>query len=295
MSESPAAKLECHLTVEQSAGDALSLLAADSGLSKQRLKLCMHRGAVWLTRGRQTQRLRRAKKALKAGDELHLYYDARVIDAEVSGPTLIADEGSYSVWYKPCGLMSQGSKWGDHATVVRWAELHLEPQRPGFIVHRLDRATTGLILVAHSKNAVRALTAMFERRELEKRYLALAHGELARETVRVTAPIDDRQAASQLTGLDYDAESELSLVEVLIETGRKHQIRRHLADLGHPIVGDRLHGDRVLDARRAPEADLQLCAYSLAFVCPLSGEQRHYLVPEPWRPQLAGHIPAAEC
>ena len=286
MSESPVAKLESHLTVEQVDSDPLSLLAADSGLSKQRIKLCMQRGAVWLTRGRQTQRLRRAKKALRAGDQLHLYYDARVLDAEVAGPTLIADEGEYSVWYKPCGLMSQGSKWGDHGTVVRQAELLLQPQRPGFIVHRLDRATTGLILVAHSKTAVRALTSLFEQRALEKRYLALAHGHVSGEMLRLTAPIDERPAASQLTGLGYDAELDLSLVEVLIETGRKHQIRRHLAGAGHPILGDRLHGDRALDERRQPGCDLQLCAYSLSFVCPLTGVQRHYQVPHEQRPCL---------
>src|SRR5210317_1548138 len=152
-------RIESHVTVETEGENAVDVLKNASGLPKQRIKFAMTQGAVWLTRGRNTQRLRRAKRALRVGDEVHLYYDAKILAETPVEPTLIADVGAYSVWHKPYGLRSQGSKWGDHCTVVRWAERHLEPERPGFTVHRLDRAASGLILVAHSKAMAAALSS----------------------------------------------------------------------------------------------------------------------------------------
>ena len=146
-----------HLTVTDASVSAVELLAAESGLSKQQIKQIMHKGAVWRSRGKQAQRIRRAKSKLNVGDELSLYLDAKVLAEVPAEPQLLADEGAYSVWYKPYGMRSQGSKWGDHCALYRWVELNLQPQRPAFLVHRLDRAATGLILIAHEKKAAAAL------------------------------------------------------------------------------------------------------------------------------------------
>jgi len=160
----PTDHIETHVLVESPEDGPVDLLQRATGLSKQRIKLAMTQGAVWVTRGRNTQRLRRAKRALRTGDELHLYYDAEILAESPVEPTLIADVGAYSVWRKPYGLRSQGSKWGDHCTVARWAERHLRPERPTFTVHRLDRAANGLILVAHSKAMAAALSELFQKR-----------------------------------------------------------------------------------------------------------------------------------
>ena len=117
--------IEAHVKIESPEDSSVDLLQQASGLSKQRIKLAMTQGAVWITRGKNTQRLRRAKRALRVGDEVHLYYDAEILAAIPPEPTLIADLGAYSVWNKPFGLRSQGSKWGDHCTLMRWAERHL--------------------------------------------------------------------------------------------------------------------------------------------------------------------------
>mgnify|MGYP001812504204 FL=1 len=268
---SPASRIEEHIVVESPAGSAVDLLHEASGLSKGQLKAAMTKGAVWLTRGKHTQRLRRATRKLRAGDEVHLYYDPEVLAETPAEPTLIADVSGYSVWNKPYGLRSQGSKWGDHCTITRWAERHLLPERPAFVVHRLDRAATGLILVAHSKSMAAALSGLFHDRKVEKRYRAWVAGDFSKQTqpLRVDTPIDGKQTVSEFAFVR--AERGRSLVDVRIETGRKHQVRRHLADLGFPVVGDRLYGSGEADG-----VDLQLTAWLLAFRCPVSGEKVEY-------------------
>lgn len=264
---------EKHIIVTQSGQLAVDILAAETGLSKQLLKKVMLKGAVWLTTGKRTQRLRRAKRQLQAAQTLHIYYDPMVLEREPDVPDLVADFGHYSIWNKPYGLLSQGSKWGDHCTITRWAEQHLTPQRNAFVVHRLDRAANGLIIVAHEKQAAALLSALFQNRQVDKRYRIWVEGifpATATQTnpVKVNDVLDERHALSYFTLIEHDTARQRSLLDVKIETGRKHQIRRHVASLGYPVVGDRLYGEI---SRRE---NLQLQAYFLAFRCPFTSEQR---------------------
>lgn len=307
---------------------AVTFLREQTPLSAQRIKDAMTKGAVWLTRGGKTQRLRRAKRDLRPGDRLSVYFDARILANAPPAVTLVADEGAYSVWEKPYGVLSQGSKWGDHFTVVRWAEQHLTPPRSGFVVHRLDRAATGLILVAHEKRAAAKLSNLFRERAVTKHYAAVvdaspaarddaprgkspsrvasdqtdvkAYGEeagaplertLSEEVVRtyraalerdsrqtfelrLETDLDGRRAITDVLSVERDGTK--ALVHVNIRTGRKHQIRRHLALVGTPILGDRAYGRPA-----ARPVDLQLTAYYLAFRCPLTGAKRQYQLPVP--------------
>lgn len=276
---------EHHVTFDTTLNDAsntaLSVLCASLKeteylLSTSQIKQAINKGALWLTRGKHTQRLRRVKKTLLPTDELHFYYNEAVLSSEVAEATLISDEGEYSVWYKPFGMLSQGSKWSDHSTIARFAQQHLVPERPVFIVHRLDKAATGLILVAHSKKAARALTNMFENRSTEdnllsKNYQIIVHGDhnVNAQPQVISSEVDEKAARSTFTCLTYDKAQDQSLISVKIDTGRKHQIRIHAASIGFPVVGDRLHG--IADNNSAQ--NLQLCAVSLSFICPLSLEK----------------------
>jgi len=274
---------EKHIDISEADLTAVDVLSKATTLSKQVIKQAMKKGAVWLTRGKHTQRLRRASRTLNLNDTLHLYYNNEVLAAEPAEAILIADEGDYSVWYKPCGLLSQGSKWGDHCTIARWASQHLQPERPAFIVHRLDRAATGLILVAHSKKATAALTNLFQQRKINKQYQAIVQGQFpaSPEILTLNGLVEDRPAVSHIRLIEYSTQRDCSLVNVKIETGRKHQIRRHLSEAGYPILGDRLYG-----TEKAPSTDLQLTAVSLSFTCPITSKLRSYKLDNNLRPQL---------
>ncbi len=299
---------EIHLTVENADSSAVDLLAVTTGLSKQHIKQVMRKGAVWLEEVKtgKPRRLRRAKKMPALGDTLHLYYDTKVLSSEPAPPTLIDDQGEYSIWYKPYGLLSQGSKWGDHCTVQRWVEQNLTPQRPAFSVHRLDRAATGLIIIAHKKHIARELSALFAQREMEKRYQVIVRGQFPEATwpKKIDADIDGKQARSHASLLKYDAATDRSLLEVRIDTGRKHQIRKHLSGIGFPVVGDRLYGSEGtgeggvknnseangVECREGDEENneknLQLTACSLKFICPLTQQEKLFQLPELLLPEL---------
>ncbi|MEI6894791.1 MAG: RNA pseudouridine synthase [Colwellia sp.] len=262
-----------------------------SQLSNADLKKAISKGALWLTTSRnskQTQRLRRVKKQLAIGDELHFYYDSAVLSTTVPKALLIADLIDYSVWYKPYGMLSQGSKWGDHCTIARFAQQNLVNERPAFIVHRLDRAATGLILIAHSKKAAQALSLMFEQHQLEKHYHIVVHGDHRQRPQPdiIERYIDDKKARSTFTCLSYDEIKKYSLIQVKIDSGRKHQIRKHAASINMPVVGDRLHG--IADENEP--LDLQLCAVSLRFICPVTKHERFFELPETLKPQLFQEI-----
>ena len=113
---------------------------------------------------------------------------------------------------------------------------------------------------------------MFQQRGMEKHYTAVVHGHFLEtpQPLIIEEAIDGRPARSRIRLIEYDRAGDRSTLDVEIETGRKHQIRRHLAALGHPIVGDRRYG------LGEEEQDLQLTATSLAFPCPLTGVQRRY-------------------
>lgn len=265
--------IDCHVRVTTPGVTALELLASESGVSKQKIKDAMSKGSVWLTRGKKTQRLRRVKFIPVPGDRLRLCVDPQLLALVAPTPTLLADTQGYSVWYKPPMLMSQGSIWGDHCSLLRLVEQHFQQKRRVFLVHRLDREASGVMLVAHQAQVAAHLSAMFQDHRISKHYQVRVTGNFrdktGQQSITVDLPIDGKPAVSHLTLQQFDAEREESLLDVSIDTGRKHQIRKHCASLALPVVGDARY------ARSDPRG-LQLKAYRLTFVCPVKQQLVSY-------------------
>jgi len=157
--------------------------------------------------------------------------------------------------------------------------------RPG-IVHRLDRFTSGVLLVAKNDAAHRALAEQFSTRQVEKTYLALVHGKVKAETGRIDRPISrdpvHRTRMTARLGEGRAAWSEFhvlhrferfTLLEVRIGTGRTHQIRVHLSAMGHPVVGDTLYGAPAKVAGMPPLGRYFLHAQRIRFQLPSTGQQ----------------------
>jgi tRNA pseudouridine32 synthase/23S rRNA pseudouridine746 synthase len=253
-------------TVTQAEQTALDLLAEGTGLSKQCITDAMNKGAVWWTLKGKTLRLRRATKVLYKGSKIQFFYDEQVLARKPESANLIYDGGNYSIWFKPAGMLSQGSQWGDHCSILRWVEVNGQPnegqrQRECFLVHRLDADAMGLIILAHDSQSAAKLSTLFQARDMRKFYQAWVVDDCDVPTTGLTLneELDGKSATTHIKKIRV--ENNKTLLDVHIETGRKHQIRRHLANIGHPIVGDKLYGTK-------SPSGLQLLAYRLEFVCP---------------------------
>jgi tRNA pseudouridine32 synthase/23S rRNA pseudouridine746 synthase len=248
-------------------GAARDCLLTHGELDEASLDTCFRHGAVWLQTSGKPRRLYDPQRPVKPGHKIHLYCNEFTLQTCPLQPQLVEDHTSFSVWNKPAGMYSQGSKWGDHWTLSRWIALNHWPDRECFITHRLDRYTRGLMIVAHDAACNRSLHTAFANREINKTYRAIVRGVVEGEPRTVSLEIDQRAAVTRIIPVQCDRQHDLSLVELRPETGRKHQLRVHLAAIGHPVLNDRLHGQPPHDG------DLQLQASGLEFDHPVSGKR----------------------
>jgi len=229
-------------------------------------------------------------------------------------PILYEDE-SLLVINKPPGLVVNRAESVKEPTVQDWAEARLNPTNPtnddffkrSGIVHRLDKETSGCLLIAKTPLAFIELQRQFKARVVKKTYLAIVHGKLVPETGEMRAPIGrlpwnrerfgvvpgGKEAITKykvLSVFSYPPNcpagrrageagqlsvigQPLSLVELYPETGRTHQIRVHLKYLNHPIIGDYLYAGRKTSRRdRAWAPRLMLHAWKISFQCPDPGK-----------------------
>ncbi len=205
---------------------------------------------------------------------------------------------------KPAGLVVHPGAGHDEGTLVggllaRFPDLAelvaagvCPPDRPG-IVHRLDKGTSGLLAVARTEESYRALVDQLATRTMERRYLALVEGDVAEERGEVEAPIgrstrtptkmavtaSGKPARTGYTVLERrTGERPMTLLELTLQSGRTHQIRVHMAAIGHPVVGDARYG--MPDKRLGP-GRFFLHAFNLAFAHPLTGARTEFTSPLP--------------
>ena len=267
---------------------------------------------------------RPAKAALRLREGVRVEAEVPPPPAETLAPEAVAlsvvfEDAHVLVVDKPAGMVTHPGAGRMTGTLAAAALAHAPeiagvggPRRPG-IVHRLDKGTSGLIVLAKTQSAYESLTAQLARRTVSRRYLALAQGRVAREEGTVDAAIgrDPRSRVRMAIVRDgkgrrsitrYRVLERLSgatLVECRLETGRTHQIRVHLASLGHPLLGDDTYGGRRAHgggdpARAALIAALDgvaLHAAGLAFLHPATGERIELTAPTPPRiERLLAHL-----
>ncbi len=191
---------------------------------------------------------------------------------------------------KPAGMVVHAGAGRHSGTLVNALLHHFGSlakgggeERPG-IVHRLDRFTSGVLLVARTDAAHRSLAAQFAGRTVEKVYLALVHGRVKGEQGRIEKPISrDPARRLRMTARRGEGRSAITeyrvlerfagftYLEVRIRTGRTHQIRAHFASIGHPVVGDRLYGAPAQTAGLPPLDRTFLHAHRVRFAHPATG------------------------
>ena len=226
---------------------------------------------------------------LKEGDRVTVDYDLKRLDEipEIKLP-IIYEDSDCLVIDKPVGVLAHSrGEFNDEATVASFLRSYIkdiEGSRAG-IVHRLDRATSGVMIGAKTSEALSWLQKQFSQRKVKKTYLAIVQGSM-RETEAVIdmpiernpkAPATFRVGANGKSAITYykvlQATNAYSLLELKPTTGRTHQLRVHLAQLGHPIVGDTLYGGK-------PAERLFLHAHQLEITLP-NRERKTFESPMP--------------
>ena len=282
----------------EAVGDGISradvLLAAASGLSRSRVAALMAQGLCTA----QGQPLTKPGVKPPAGARLILTEPpprearprAEDIDLE-----MLYEDADLAVVVKPCGMVVHPAAGNEHGTLGNALLYHLDSLsgiggeiRPG-IVHRLDKDTSGLLLVAKNDFAHGELSRQLAQREMEKHYRALVEGVMKEDAGEVALSLGRSKTDRKKMAVDPQGREALTrwrvldrgraatLLDVRILTGRTHQIRVHMQAIHHPVAGDPIYGNR----HGVPVGRLMLHAYSLAFTHPRTGERMTFTAPWP--------------
>ena len=309
------------MSITRHLSDEAVILSPEREDSGKRLDAFLHealpeysrsRLQTWIRadRVRVDGRAARASYLLRGGESIAVTpaeLPALKAEPEALPLSILYEDADVVVVDKPAGMVVHAGAGHARGTLVN-ALLHRFEAlssvngdlRPG-IVHRLDRETSGVLVVARTDRAHRSLAAQFHEREVEKTYLALVHGRMRQSSGRIATAIardparrirmttrlaTGRAALTEFRVLDqFD---KFSFLEVRIGTGRTHQIRVHLASIGRPIVGDRVYGAPAAIPGLPALGRFFLHAHRLRFRSPSTGEW--ISVESPLAPELADFL-----
>ena len=283
---------------EDEAGQRIDnfLIARLKGVPKSHIYRVLRSGEVRVNSGRVD-----ASRKLAAGDRIRVppvrvaQRDEDVPAPHFKLPVLFEDEALVAI-DKPSGIAVHGGSGIAHGVIESLRSMRPEA-RFLELVHRLDRETSGVLLVAKKRSALTALHEMMRSRDMDKRYIVGVKGRFRNDKQHVRAPLEKRTTAEgekrvRVAEGGQEAQTifqrlargtEFSLLEAQLLTGRTHQIRVHLAHLKHPVLGDDKYGDFELNKRLRTQGlkRMFLHAAALAFKHPISGEMLELKAPLP--------------
>ncbi len=307
----PVSKVRIHEVTPDEAGQRLDnfLLAQLKGVPRTLVYKLVRKGQVRVNKGRV-----RPPYRLQAGDQVRIP-PVRLPDpstprtsprvGELIDAAVLLEDEHLLVVDKPSGMAVHGGSGVSAGLIENLRAMRGDQQRLE-LVHRLDRATSGCLLLAKKRSALRALHEQLRNNQFEKRYLLLVKGrwELGSRGVDAPLKVNQRQGGERVVTVDVDGKparthfrpvecyGDASLLEATLETGRTHQIRVHAAWAGHPLAGDARYGDEAFN-RQCQARGLKrlfLHASALGFEHPVSGEP--ILVSAPLPAMLANFLDA---
>jgi 23S rRNA pseudouridine1911/1915/1917 synthase len=230
-------------------------VAAASGISRNQIHHCIKSGLVAI----DGQTVINVKQEVQGGEVVTISEPTAQAAAAVPELTILYEDDDVLVIDKPAGLVVHASESGRiQPTVAAFAHARgvedKDTVRPG-IVHRLDKDTSGVMIIAKNEVAKEFLQRQFRKRSVDKHYLALVRGRMTEAEAEIRLPVGrDRRAPVKRAVVPGAREAitayrvaheypGASLVEIGLKTGRTHQIRVHFSHLGHPVVGDTLYGE----------------------------------------------------
>lgn len=257
------------------------------GLSRRRARVLIDLGGVFV----DGARVKVASRPIRAGQKVEAHLggaldrasglgkEARDRDAAaLPDYRIVFEDDDVIVVDKPAGLVTAPTPESDRGNL-----LDLLQRRPGastvFLIHRIDRPTSGLLVFGKTDLANRVLGERFAAHDIEREYRAVVAGVIADETQTIDRPIDKKRAVTHVTVVERFADA--TLITARLETGRTHQIRIHLAGLGHPLLGDDRHGGEVARMFASPPPRLALHAAVLGFAHPATGAPMRFESPLP--------------
>ena len=265
------------------------LLSRDGELTRSRAAVLIKEGCVKVNGKKEDKSSFKPAAGMLVTLEMPEVKPAKAEAQDIPLEILYQDQ-DLAVVVKPCGMVVHPAAGNDDGTLVNALLYHLDSlsgiggeMRPG-IVHRLDKDTSGLMLVAKNDQTHAALSDQLANREMEKHYRAVVYGKMKEPFGEVEKPIgrsknDRKKMAVDPAGRWAKTEWKVlkeypdrTLLDVHIITGRTHQIRVHMSSLGHPVLGDVLYGHK----RMPGVPRLMLHAYSLAFTHPGTGERMQF-------------------
>lgn len=251
----------------------IDYLELKSKLSKSILKKVLNNGGVWLKKFKSAKmvRVRRANTDIFKDSSIEFYYDPEILNLVPPVAKLLFDQKEWGIWFKPQGLLSQGTDYSDHCTILRQVE-KLKGNGHAFIVHRLDREAFGLILIAYTQKAAQIFSAKWQKSEVKKIYKIEVLGDIREKYPsggEITFPLENKEAKTSFSILEANMNSSKLMVQ--IHTGRLHQIRKHFEMIGFPVLGDPRYGkgNKNLEGMR-------LMSYRLDFHDPISNQQINF-------------------